>query len=173
MVFNHGKESGPWGRKISHLAEVARSLGWSVESPDYQGEDDPAARSHRLGEVLDALDGPWVLVGSSMGAWVAMDQARRRASDPRLVGLMLLAPAAYLPGYPGPFDLAADLPSLVVHGWHDEVIPVEIGIRLAREAGADLLVVDGDHGLHDALPRLVPAFRGLLERAAGSAESQG
>src|SRR6266513_325464 len=28
VVFSHGQESGPWGRKISALAEVARSEGY-------------------------------------------------------------------------------------------------------------------------------------------------
>ena len=171
VVFNHGKESGPWGRKISLMAEVARESGWAAESPDYQGVEDPAARSAQLGEVLDGIGGRVLLVGSSMGAWVAQHQARQRQDDPRLGGLMMLAPAAYLPGYPGPFHMEAAMPRLVVHGWDDEVIPVEIGFRLAREMGAELLLVDGDHGLHSALPRLVQALRDLLSRAARDAGS--
>ena len=33
VVFSHGKESGPWGRKISALAEVARSEGYELLKP--------------------------------------------------------------------------------------------------------------------------------------------
>ncbi|MGH8540495.1 MAG: alpha/beta hydrolase, partial [Stenotrophobium sp.] len=35
VCFAHGKESGPWGTKITHLAEVARGHGYEVMSPDY------------------------------------------------------------------------------------------------------------------------------------------
>ena len=34
--FAHGKESGPWGSKILHLAEGAKKMGLEVESPDYR-----------------------------------------------------------------------------------------------------------------------------------------
>jgi predicted alpha/beta hydrolase len=37
VVFSHGQESGPWGRKISALAEVARSEGYDAHSVDYRG----------------------------------------------------------------------------------------------------------------------------------------
>ena len=30
IVFSHGQGSGPWGRKISALAEVARSEGFEA-----------------------------------------------------------------------------------------------------------------------------------------------
>jgi hypothetical protein len=36
VVFSHGQESGPWGTKISAMAEVAKSEGWSVDSVDYR-----------------------------------------------------------------------------------------------------------------------------------------
>ena len=41
VVFSHGKESGPWGRKISALAEVARSEGYDAHSVDYRGLEEP------------------------------------------------------------------------------------------------------------------------------------
>jgi hypothetical protein len=34
LVFSHGKESGPWGRKITAMAALARELGLGVESID-------------------------------------------------------------------------------------------------------------------------------------------
>ena len=48
VVFSHGKESGPWGSKITAMADVARSLGMAVESVDYRGIADPAARVEKL-----------------------------------------------------------------------------------------------------------------------------
>ena len=35
VVFAHGKESGPWGSKIKHLAALAGQRGAQVLSPDY------------------------------------------------------------------------------------------------------------------------------------------
>ena len=37
VVFSHGQDSGPWGTKITALAETARAEGYEVESVDYRG----------------------------------------------------------------------------------------------------------------------------------------
>lgn len=46
VYFNHGKESGPWGSKISKLAEVAHKRGFDVESIDYQDLPDAGRESN-------------------------------------------------------------------------------------------------------------------------------
>jgi pimeloyl-ACP methyl ester carboxylesterase len=60
-----------------------------------------------------------------------------------------------------------DLPALVVHGSHDQLVDVSGG-RATAEAipGAELMVVDGmGHDLpRDVWPRLVDAIAGLVER---------
>jgi len=71
VVFSHGKESGPWGSKITAMAAVVRDLDMGVESVDYRGIDDPARRVEKLITVCRDLPGPIVLVGSSMGGHVA------------------------------------------------------------------------------------------------------
>ena len=38
-----------------------------------------------------------------------------------------------------------------MHGWRDDVIPVENSIRFAREQKATLHLVDSDHGLLDQI----------------------
>ena len=51
VVFAHGQESGPWGTKITALAEAAQALGWAVESTDYRvlpDKNDPDARVAHL-----------------------------------------------------------------------------------------------------------------------------
>lgn len=157
VCFAHGKESGPWGTKIRRLADEARALGWPVESLDYRGMD-VAARVERLSAWCDTCDAPPVLVGSSMGAHVALTQgARARA-------LFLLAPAVYMPGY----DPAATpppppaVPLTLVHGWADEVVPVDAALRYAREAGCTLHLLPGDHRLLDHLDTLAALFREFL-----------
>ena len=48
VYFNHGKESGPWGSKITKLADVARERGFAVESIDYRDLPDAGPRTARL-----------------------------------------------------------------------------------------------------------------------------
>jgi hypothetical protein len=50
----------------------------------------------------------------------------------------------------------------VVHGWRDEVVPVERGLRFAQRNRAALHVLDSDHGLNDQLPALGRIFSDLL-----------
>src|SRR4026207_1461775 len=71
VVFSHGLESGPWGTKISAMSEVAKSEGWNVDSVDYRGVTDARDRVTRLLSFCRDLRGDLVLVGSSMGGYVA------------------------------------------------------------------------------------------------------
>lgn len=159
VVFSHGKESGPWGAKIAAMAEVARAQGFEVESVDYRGLDDPAARVTRLIDSCRPLQGRLVLVGSSMGGHVCTAASKLLRAE----GLFLLAPAFYMPGYealtPSP---PAECPVTIVHGWRDDVVPVEHSIRWAREHGATLHVLDSDHRLHDRIREIDYLFEYFL-----------
>jgi pimeloyl-ACP methyl ester carboxylesterase len=158
-MFSHGKESGPWGRKITAMAELVKSLGLGAESVDYRGIDDPTARVERLIAAAAPIGAPLVLVGSSMGGHVSAAAAARLR--PR--GLFLLAPAFYMPGFEAytPQDVAC--PTAIVHGWRDDIVPVENSIRWAREHAAALHLLDSDHRLEDQ----IEAILGLLEAFLG------
>jgi pimeloyl-ACP methyl ester carboxylesterase len=147
VVFSHGKESGPWGRKISALAEIARSEGYEPHSVDYRGLDDPRQRVARLVEFCKELAGDLVLVGSSLGGYVAV------ASAPLLHarGVFLMAPALHMPGLPELRQPALDCPAALVHGWRDEVIPFEHSVRFAQTHRAALHLLESDHNLHNQL----------------------
>src|SRR3546814_4093631 len=45
IVFAHGKESGPWGIKIKHLAKTAEQRGFDVISPDYRHTQEQIGRA--------------------------------------------------------------------------------------------------------------------------------
>jgi pimeloyl-ACP methyl ester carboxylesterase len=157
VVFSHGKESGPWGSKITAMADMVRGLGMAVESVDYRGLDDPAARVDKLVATAGTLEGP-VLVGSSMGGHVSAAAAGR--VKPR--GLFLLAPAFYMPGFEAhtPQDVAC--PTAIVHGWRDDIVPVDNSIRWAREHRATLHILDSEHRLEDQIETICGLLRAFL-----------
>jgi pimeloyl-ACP methyl ester carboxylesterase len=158
VVFSHGQETGPWGSKITAMAAVVRDLGSAVESVDYRGLDDPADRVRKLIGIGTELEHPLVLVGSSMGGHVAAAAASRLG--PR--GLFLLAPAFYMAGYEEytPQDVAC--PTVIVHGWHDVIVPVENSIRWGREHQAALHLLNSDHRLEDQIEAICLLLRAFL-----------
>lgn len=159
VIFSHGKESGPWGTKIKRLAQSAEQLGCRVESIDYTDTMDPAERSQRL---LNYLKGKppeqIILVGSSMGGYVTLQAAKNFAA----LGVFVLAPAIYMPGYEhqAPTNPVTNL--VMVHGWHDDVIPVEHSIRFAKAQSATLHLVADDHRLVDSLDTIDSWFQSFL-----------
>ena len=158
VVFSHGKESGPWGSKITAMAQVVRELGLAVESVDYRGLDDPAERVKKLIGVGAALAEPLVLVGSSLGGHVSAAAASRVAAR----GVFLLAPAFYMPGFEQytPQDVSA--PTVIVHGWRDDIVPVQNSVRWAQEHRAALHVLDSDHRLEDQIEAICLLLRAFL-----------
>jgi pimeloyl-ACP methyl ester carboxylesterase len=158
VVFSHGKESGPWGAKITAMAAVVRDLNLGVESVDYRGVDDPAQRVEKLLAVGRELQGPIALVGSSMGGHVAAAAASNL--DPS--ALFLLAPAFYMPGFEKYTPQNVTAPTAVVHGWHDAVVPVDNSIRWAREHRATLHLLDSDHRLEDKIGVICTLLRNFL-----------
>ena len=159
VYFNHGLESGPWGDKITALAKVARGRGYQAESLNYTGIADPAERLLLLLASDAARASSLILVGSSLGGWVAA--AASEALRPR--ALFLLAPAFYLPDFPAadPFPHAERVDLL--HGWNDEVIPFSHSVRYAQKFRANLHVLDSDHRLSSSLPLISDLFGGFLD----------
>ena len=143
VVFSHGQESGPWGTKIKAMAEAVRAIGCEADSVDYQGMADPQARVEKLIAYCNEVEGPVVLVGSSMGGHVATAAVEKVNA----VGLFVLAPAYYMPGFEDLTPPPPHVPISIVHGWHDDIVPVENSIRFAGQCAATLHVVDGDHRL--------------------------
>lgn len=153
VCFNHGKESGPWGSKISRLARVAEHLGFAVKSPDYSHTVDPQARVQQLLTVDRPQGVPLVLVGSSMGGYVAAQACS--ALSP--AALFLMAPALYFPGWD---EEPEGIPTstVVVHGWRDDVVPLVQVQRFAARHRADFHLFDADHGLSEALEPIADLF---------------
>lgn len=143
VYFSHGQESGPWGSKIKSMAATVKKLGCRAESVDYRGIAVPTDRVKKLIEECSGVQEPLVLVGSSMGGHVATAAAAQVGA----IGVFVLAPAYYMPGYESLTPPPPEVPLSIVHGWNDDVVPVDNSIRFARKCNASLHILDGDHRL--------------------------
>lgn len=160
VVFAHGRESGPWGTKIRILAKVAERLGCRVMSQDDRDTLDPDLRVARLIDKAGAVEGPLVLVGSSMGAYVATVASQ----DVPPLGLFLMAPAFGMPGYAVAQPVTRASLVEVVHGWADEVVPEEPVVSFARAHRAPLHLLPAGHALMEQLDALEQIFERFLQR---------
>ena len=168
VLFAHGSESGPWGTKIQHLADIAERHGCVVLSPDYSGISDADERvKHLLSVIAPGLPPhkQLILVGSSMGGYVSTVASPALNPD----GLFLMAPAFYYPGSAEQNPVSGARHTCVVFGWHDEIIPVENGIRFARQTNSALHVLDGDHRLIGVLPEVGALFERFLTQVLATA----
>jgi predicted alpha/beta-hydrolase family hydrolase len=168
-ILSHGFESGPDATKVTALADVAERLGWTCERPDFTDLDakrevsdlgDVGARLQRLQEIASdaAAKGPVVLAGSSLGAWIAGHVSLRV----NVAGLFLMAPPIHLdPRHP--IDAAA-VPTSIIHGWDDELIPASDVVAWAQARRAALLLVDDTHRLSAHVAASADAFGALLAK---------
>ncbi len=159
VLISPGKNPDVATPKNQRLADVAKQRGHAVEVIDYAGIEDPEQRVQRLLASASLRIGPLVLVGVSMGGYVATVAAEKLAPK----GLFLFSPALYLPPYsnldPQPI---ADRIS-VVHAWNDQIVPVENSIRFAQKFRAALHLMDGDHSLVLQLPEIANIFGTFLD----------
>ncbi|MFT4246723.1 MAG: hypothetical protein QM581_01630 [Pseudomonas sp.] len=167
-ILSHGFESGPDATKVTALAEVAERLGWSHERPDYTDLDARSGISPvgdvpgRLARLLGlaraaAVNGPVVLAGSSLGAYIA---ARVSLQVPARA-LFLMVPPTRMGPLP-PLD-AARVPVSVVQAWHDEIVPAAEVVAWAQARSARLLLLDDGHTLSGHVADCARAFAELLQ----------
>jgi predicted esterase len=125
------------------MAETVKSIGCEAVSIDYQGIADPTDRVNKLIAECRDIDDRLVLVGSSMGGHVAT----AAAASLNAAGLFVLAPAYFMEGYENLTPAAPDIPICIVHGWDDDIVPVENSIRFAAACKAELHILESDHRL--------------------------
>ncbi len=198
LVFLPGYASDMEGAKALALDAFAAERGVAMLRLDYSGTGSSGGRVEDgtlalwLKEVLAAVDrlteGPLVVIGSSMGGWLALHVALLRPERvPALVGIAAapdftewgvergsggLTPAFRASGHELRLldgEIAIDCPVRLIHGDVDPDVPLDIAfrtMRALRSADVQLVVVkDGGHRLSepreiDAILRLVA---GLLE----------
>lgn len=101
ILWLGGFRSDRTGSKASYLADLCAREQWSFLRFDYFGHGDSSGEfvdgsiSQWVADALEVLDahtrGKVILVGSSMGGWMALKTALARPD--RIAGLVLLAPA--------------------------------------------------------------------------------
>jgi predicted alpha/beta-hydrolase family hydrolase len=167
VILSHGLNSGPSATKVSALAAEAERLGWSHERPDYTAidarmqVDEIRLRLDQLMQRCAVAPRPLVLAGSSMGAFIS---ALATLEAP-CAGLFLIASPVNIDGFPRGLR-AAVLPTVLVHGWRDEVCPVGDVIRWAQRRRDRLLLVDDDHRLEGHVDVCAQAFGRFLAALA-------
>ena len=170
IILSHGSDSGPDATKVSVLAALAESLGWRTQRPDYRSDDarghagSVAPRIARLRATIEALDAPPLLVGSSMGAFVS----GLASLDVPVTGLLLLATPSEIPGYARKFDLRREVPTMLIHGWRDDICPLAGVHAFAAARRLPLLVLDDDHRLGASMDAIAVQFRQMLDRLAAA-----
>ena len=166
-ILSHGFESGPDATKVTALADAAQRLGWSCERPDYTDLDARRDLSElgdvpaRLQQLLDltqvaASRGPVVLAGSSLGAYIS----GLVSLQVPVAGLFLMAPPIRM-GSANPLD-AARVPTSIIHGWDDELIPAAHVVDWAHARRARLLLVGDSHRLSGHVQVSADAFASFL-----------
>ncbi|MGM0597542.1 MAG: YqiA/YcfP family alpha/beta fold hydrolase [Myxococcota bacterium] len=164
LCFLHGLESGPHGRKYQALT----SMFGKVVSPDCEGIFNAEDRFPIIQRELDKAgnqssdDDKFLVVGSSFGGLMAIMLNNKR---PDLVGAMVLcAPAFNFPETPE-FDPVSLPPVKVIHGIHDEVVPIATSLPF----GPDCIKVDDNHSLAQSIPIILKTvFEMRLELQYGS-----
>ncbi|HEX3897168.1 MAG TPA: alpha/beta hydrolase [Rudaea sp.] len=166
LILSHGFESGPDATKVSALAKIAEPLGFRSVRPDYRDLDatrDVRRIDERIARVKQQCEPgvPVVLAGSSMGAFTSA----LASQDMNCVGLFLIALPVAISGYARPFG-ARRVPTALVHGWDDELCPVNDAIAFARSRGDAITLVKDDHRLGAHVDFIAQVFGQFLERFA-------
>ena len=125
----HDIYSGTEHPLMVRLSETCAGIGLQSIVIDCRDTTDPEERARRIGFYLRREKGEFLLAGIGMGAYVSLVAAQ---SFPP-VGLFLVTPALFMPGYPvRTFRTAAEHIE-VVHGWGDLTVPYRNSIKFAQD----------------------------------------
>lgn len=139
QMFLHGLESSSQGNK----ARMLKTLFHDFVIPDFNGTFE-----QRMAQAEPILgDHAWILVGSSFGGLMAASFACQRPKQ--VTRLVLLAPAIHRTEFSGRQYPPIRVPTVLIHGTRDEVVPLREVEPIARRVFLDLdfRQVDDDHFL--------------------------
>jgi pimeloyl-ACP methyl ester carboxylesterase len=154
-IFIHGSSGD---KSQTYKARILRGIFPGLLTPDFDGD-----LSNRMDQLRTMLgqDTGWTLIGSSLGGLMAALYAAHSPGQVRK--LVLLAPALTLPEFVEISDGKIDVPTTIIQGTQDDLIPIQAARILAEKVFTNLtyLVVDDDHRLHKTAETL--DWKGILE----------
>jgi pimeloyl-ACP methyl ester carboxylesterase len=148
ILYIHGSSGD---KSQTYKARILRGIFPGMLTPDFNG--DLPERMKQLKMILGTETG-WTLVGSSLGGLMAALFAMQHPDQVRK--LVLLAPALTLPGFTRSLASRIAIPTIIIQGKQDDLIPLEPTQRLAEKVFVNLtyIVVDDDHRLHKTVEEL-------------------
>ncbi|MFT3764565.1 MAG: alpha/beta fold hydrolase [Minicystis sp.] len=162
VLYCAGAGGDPHGARYQALA----AAGYDVFAPDYRGLDVTTAADIVMYQILDKPAHPQILVGHSFGGAAALLAALAAAERGVIVkGLVLCAPAIFLAQA---VMATARLPAppartVLIHGLHDDAIPIDLSRGFAREHDLLLLEVSDDHALLRSIDTMVEAVAAIRD----------
>jgi pimeloyl-ACP methyl ester carboxylesterase len=148
IVFIHGSSGD---KSQTYKARLLREMLPGILTPDFDG--DLPERMMQLRVILGNGTG-WILVGSSLGGLMAALFASQNPGQVRK--LVLLAPAVTLSEFAIIPLASIDIPTVIIQGTQDELIPMKVAREISEKAFTHLtyMVVDDDHRLHKTTEKL-------------------
>ncbi|MDK1027941.1 MAG: YqiA/YcfP family alpha/beta fold hydrolase [Anaerolineae bacterium] len=148
MIFLHGQESS----SQTHKASVMRESYPEIIVPDFSGSLDN--RMKALYPILGDKPG-WTIIGSSLGGLMG---AIFTCEFPEQVEKqVLLAPALMLPEFTPYLEReSVSVPTTIIHGTQDEVVPLETTREIAEKVFSNLTyrTLEDNHRLRIATDTL-------------------
>lgn len=155
IIYLHGLESTSQSGKARLFAQKFPGM----LTPDFIGSfEERMAQLHLI--LADNIN--WTIIGSSFGGLMGVVFALDHPTQVRK--LVLLAPALMLEPLASQMDhKPVSIPTVIVHGTQDDVVPLEPVREIARKLFTNLTyyIVDDGHRLHKAFEEL--AWNKILE----------
>ncbi len=148
LIYLHGLESD----SNSGKARLFREWFPGMLTPDFKGSLEE--RMTQL-EPLLAPKQDWTIIGSSFGGLMGTIYACKHPA--RVRKLILLAPALLRDPFASYLDLEpVSVPTILIHGTQDDVVPLEPVREIAQQLFTDLtcITVEDDHRLHKTVQEL-------------------
>lgn len=147
IIYLHGLESTSQSGKARQFAQLFPGM----KTPDFKGSF--AERMEQLHPILGDQK-EWTIIGSSYGGLMGAVFTCRHPDQVRK--LILLAPALMLPEFTSERFRPIDIPTVLVHGRQDDIVPPHLAREIAQEVFQNLeyIPVEDGHRLHRAFEAL-------------------
>ncbi len=154
IIYLHGSDSN----SQTYKAVLVRKIYPNLIAPDFTGTLDE--RMQQLYPIIGSASN-WTLIGSSYGGLMAALFSSRFPEQVRKQ--ILLAPALMLPEFAENLPAPINVPTIVIHGRQDEIVPIAKVKPLAEKVfrNLDYRLVDDDHRLHQTADKL--DWKSLIE----------